>query len=71
MAPEVYLGEGYGFEVDFWALGVVLYHCLTGFLPFHHDNPLFLETLILDFEPNYPPFLTDHSRALIQGLLQK
>ncbi|TFK50486.1 kinase-like protein [Heliocybe sulcata] len=34
MAPEMFMGASYGFEVDFWAVGVVLYLMLTGKVPF-------------------------------------
>jgi serine/threonine protein kinase len=30
MSPEMHYGEDYSFDVDFWALGVVLYRMLTG-----------------------------------------
>ena len=33
MAPEVFLGEGYGIAVDWWALGVLVHEAFTGELP--------------------------------------
>lgn len=30
MAPELILGTKYGFAIDFWAVGVMLYEMLTG-----------------------------------------
>ena len=30
MSPEVMSGEAYSFEVDFWALGVMLHEIITG-----------------------------------------
>jgi len=30
MAPEILLGLGYGFAVDFWAVGIILYEMLVG-----------------------------------------
>jgi len=34
MAPEVFEGNGYSFEVDIWSLGCVLYEFLCFKLPF-------------------------------------
>jgi serine/threonine protein kinase len=31
MAPELLAGEEYSFEVDFWAMGVMLHEVLTGY----------------------------------------
>jgi serine/threonine protein kinase len=34
MAPEVILGKGYSFEVDWWSLGVIMYEMACGKLPY-------------------------------------
>ena len=34
MAPEVFEGNGYSFEVDIWSLGCILYEFLCFSLPF-------------------------------------
>ncbi|KAJ8599235.1 hypothetical protein CTAYLR_006401 [Chrysophaeum taylorii] len=37
--PECVLGKGYGFDVDLWAFGVLVYETLAGRSPFYASNP--------------------------------
>jgi len=30
MAPEVLNGKNYSFEIDFYALGIIMYECIVG-----------------------------------------
>lgn len=34
MAPEIILGRGYDFSVDWWAFGILIYEMLAGYSPF-------------------------------------
>lgn len=38
IAPEIVAGAGYGKEVDYWSIGIILYIMLCGFPPFYNDN---------------------------------
>jgi len=38
IAPEVFAKCGYGFEVDFWSIGIIFFEVLKGFPPFYSDN---------------------------------
>ena len=37
MAPEMILGKGYSFEVDYWAIAVCMYEFICGGVPFGDD----------------------------------
>ena len=38
MAPEIWMGIPYSYEVDFWSVGVLMYFLLVGRFPFNLDN---------------------------------
>ena len=38
MAPEVILGEGYSFKVDFWSIAVCMYEFMCGGVPFGENH---------------------------------
>ncbi len=42
MAPEAILGEGYGFQVDFWSIAVCAFEFICGCVPFGDsaDDPM-------------------------------
>lgn len=39
IAPEVFGQAGYGMEVDWWSVGVILFEMLVGYPPFFSENP--------------------------------
>jgi serine/threonine kinase 38 len=39
IAPEMFTRKGYGPEVDWWSLGIILYEMLIGYPPFFSDSP--------------------------------
>lgn len=48
MAPEILLEKGYGNEVDWWSLGVIMYECLVGYAPFSCEDTSETCLMILD-----------------------
>lgn len=76
---EILMGTGYRFEVDFWALGVLFFELLTGYLPFTRndddDDPESLKQSILNDAPDMirVKYVTDDASVadVIESLLTK
>lgn len=75
MAPEILLNPGYGKEVDYWAIGVILYIMLCGFPPFYEEtNQELFEQIKLckyEFPSPYWDDVSDMAKDLIKKLLCK
>ena len=71
LAPEVVLRTGYGFKVDWWALGILLYEILFNGTPFYDENQAVLFDNIVNEEPKFPKFGHKTAIDLIKLLLQK
>ena len=50
MAPEMFNGKGYSYNVDLWSLGIVLYELLEGHVPYGDDcdDPIFIYEQIMN-----------------------
>lgn len=53
LAPEVYEGTGYYFEVDWWSLGVTFYECIYNKRPFEGRSQETLSENIKKAQPKY------------------
>ncbi|QDZ23105.1 serine/threonine protein kinase [Chloropicon primus] len=71
MAPEILQKQGYGEEIDCWALGVLLYEMLVGRHPFYHPNHMQMYNNILKAQPKYPETMSGEAKSLLTGLLSK
>jgi len=73
MAPEILLEQGYGPEIDWWSVGVILYECLIGYAPFSCEDTTETCIMILEFQStlDFPddPKISDEARDLIQNCL--
>ena len=52
IAPEVFIQKGYGQEVDWWSLGVILFEMMIGYPPFYSDTSIDTCKKILDWKNN-------------------
>ena len=75
MAPEVFTGKGYSFQVDIWSLGVMMYEFICGKLPFGDEDmedPMEFYNVMIKQDLTFPPFVTDDIfKDLISKLLIK
>ena len=71
MAPEILLDMPYGFEIDWWAFGILIYQMLLQQSPFRGEDEDEIYDAILADEPLYPVHMPRDAVSLIQGLLTK
>ena len=70
LAPEVLLGNGYGFPVDWWSYGTLIYEMLLGLPPFFdNDVQTMYQKIVTEdvrFPKNTPPSIKDFINSLLQ-----
>ena len=71
IAPEVIMRTVYGFKVDWWAYGVLLYEVYYGKTTFFDDNQALMFDNIVNKNPVFPDDENQHLNDLIFILLTK
>lgn len=71
LAPEIVTGAGHDKMVDWWALGILLYELTVGIPPFYSQNVNEMYNKIQHGVLRFPPFLSEHCKSLIVGLLNR
>ena len=61
MAPEIILGQGYSFQVDYWSLAICMYEFMCGKVPFGEsaEDPMEVYIAIVNTKLTFPPFCKD------------
>ena len=54
LAPEMLIGNGHDFTVDWWALGVLIFEMIVGIPPFFHRNKHRMYFLIRESPVSFP-----------------
>lgn len=71
MAPEILKGEEYGFPVDWWSLGCVIYDMMSGKPPFTGNSHKAIQDKILTKKLSLPFYFSMDAKDLLNKLLNK
>ena len=79
LAPEILDERGHGFEVDWWALGILTYEMIIGFPPFYssENNNAIIYKRITEKVVNFPNqakhgiSMSEESKDFVAQCLQK
>ena len=73
LAPEVILGIGQKYEVDWWCLGILIYQMVYGYTPFYDEyiDKIYQKILYTSVVFDSDIEINKNLKSLITGLLQK
>lgn len=54
MAPEIINSSGHDLNVDWWAIGIIIYELVIGCTPFQNDDETILKTKIKNGLVEFP-----------------
>jgi len=70
LAPEIWKRQTYGFEVDWWSLGCVLYEMVCGLPPFWGETIKDVYKKVLHTQPRFPQ-MEKSCQNIIERLLEQ
>ena len=68
-APELLMGDGGDARADLYSVASVMYHCLTGAVPFTADSPIALIARVLEETPVAPADLNPEVPVALSDLI--
>ena len=69
LAPEIIQSKGHSKDVDWWAIGILIYEMLCGFPPFFDDTPFGIYQKILAGRIDFPKHLSLEAKDILRKLL--
>jgi serine/threonine protein kinase len=73
VAPEILMGKSYGYAVDMWSVGVLVYTLLCGYPPFRSKDPeqvkRFIRRCRFEFHDEYWGNVSEEAKDFISSLL--
>lgn len=71
LSPELLRGKGYGKEVDWWALGVLIYEMLSGLPPFWDEDEEYMQKKIISAPLKLHKYFSAEAKDFIRQLLNR
>jgi serine/threonine-protein kinase Psk1 len=71
MSPEMCMGNTYSYEVDYWAMGILLFELLTGSPPFTGNNNRIISDRIIKSKLKLPYYISPDAKDILTKLLKK
>ena len=75
MAPEIILGRGYSFQVDYWSISICMYEFICGGVPFGEslEDPIDIYFSVMNQKLSFPPCCINdmNFKLLMKEMLEK
>lgn len=71
LSPELLRGKGYGKEVDWWALGTLIYEMLSGLPPFWDEDEEYMQKKIISAPLKLHKYFSPEAKDLLRKLLNR